>query len=49
MPVRGRQLTLAIACRRGGQVSLTASTLGSGVLARGGYAFAMVRARLICR
>jgi hypothetical protein len=35
--VRGRQLTLAIACRSGGQVSLTASTLGSGVLARGGY------------
>ena len=38
MSVRGRQLTLAIACRRGGQVSLTASSLGSGVLARGGYA-----------
>jgi hypothetical protein len=36
--VRGRQLTLAIACTRNGQVSLTASALGSGVLARGGYA-----------
>jgi hypothetical protein len=36
--VRGRQLTLAIACKRGGQVSLTASALGPGVLARGGYA-----------
>jgi hypothetical protein len=36
--VHGRALTLTIACRTGGQVSLTASALGSGVLARGAYA-----------
>lgn len=35
--VHGRQLTLAIACRTGGRVSLSASALGSGVLARGSY------------
>jgi hypothetical protein len=35
--VHGRQLTLAIACTTGGRVSLTASLIGSGVLARGGY------------
>lgn len=35
--VHGRQLTLAIACGRGGQVSLTAPALGSGDLAQGGY------------
>lgn len=37
MLVRGRQLTLSIACARGGRVNLTASQLGPGVLARGGY------------
>ena len=36
--VQRRALTLNIACRTGGQVSLTASALGSGVLARGAYA-----------
>ena len=34
----GRHLALAIACRSRGAVSLTASALGPGVLARGGYA-----------
>jgi len=35
--VSGRELTLAIACSSGGRVSLSASALGPGVLARGSY------------
>ena len=36
--VQGQRLTLPVACRTGGQVSLTAAGLGPGVLARGRYA-----------
>jgi len=36
--VHGGRFTLDIACRAGGRVTLTASTLGSGIVARGGYA-----------
>jgi hypothetical protein len=35
--VRGRRLTLALACTKGGPVSLTASKLGSGIVARGAF------------
>src|ERR1700750_788868 len=36
--VHGGRFSLEIACRTSGRVSLVASTLGAGTLARGGYA-----------
>jgi hypothetical protein len=36
--IQGRKLTLKLACRSNGRVSLTASAVRAGVLARGGYA-----------